>query len=186
MSEKLDKALSFATEAHKGQTRKMDKIPFILHPMEAAVIAGSLTTDEDIIVAAVLHDTVEDTEATIEDIRERFGETVAKYVAGDTENKRDDKPKSETWKIRKEESLEILKNTNDINIKILWLSDKLSNMRSLYRTYIKIGDKAFDYFNQKDKGEQAWYYRTIAAYLEELCDTAVYKEYVALINFIFS
>lgn len=186
MSEKLDKAIAFAIKAHSGQTRKMDKSPYILHPLEDAAIVNGITHDEDVIVAAVLHDTVEDTDTTIEEIKEMFGERVAYYVADETEDKRADRPPEETWKIRKEETLKILKEADDINVKILWLGDKVSNMRSLYRKYLEIGDKAFDFFNQKDKTQQAWYYEKIAEYTSELKDTPAHMEYVDLINKIFN
>ena len=185
MSEKLDKAISFAVDAHKGQKRKMEKTPYILHPMEVAAIVGSITDDEEIMMAALLHDVVEDTETTLSDIEEEFGPRVAKLVASETEDKRRHKPPIETWKTRKEESLEELKTTRDEGIKILWLADKLSNMRALYRGYRKNGDRIFETFNQKNKEEHAWYYRTIARYLEKYQDLVAYEEYIELINKVF-
>lgn len=86
----LDKAIVFATREHEGQYRKGTKIPYILHPLEAAAIVGTMTTDDELIAGAVLHDVVEDTETTVEDIRELFGERVAQLVASESENKRED------------------------------------------------------------------------------------------------
>lgn len=184
MEERFEKAIRFATEAHKGQKRKMDGAPFILHPFEVASIASGLTADEDILIAALLHDTVEDTPVRAEDITAEFGEKVSALVACETEDKRPGQPKSETWHIRKEESLnDLKKGTRDE--KILWLSDKLSNMRSLYRSYLSCGDAAFNVFNQKNKEEHAWYYRTVGDYTAELSDTAAHREYMELIRGIF-
>ena len=77
MENVLNRAIVFATEAHEGQYRKGTQIPYILHPMEAAAIVGTMTTDEEIIAGAVLHDVVEDTDTTIDDVQEMFGDRVA-------------------------------------------------------------------------------------------------------------
>ena len=83
--DKVTKAIEFPSEAHDGMVRKKDKTPYILHPLEAAVIVGSMTDDRDVISAAVLHDVVEDTEITIEEIEETdvpadLKETAEKYL----------------------------------------------------------------------------------------------------------
>ncbi len=181
----FDEALSFAAEAHKGMYRKEDKIPYILHPMEAAVIAGTMTEDTEIIAAALLHDTVEDTSVTLDEIKEKFGERVARLVECETENKREELPPGETWQIRKEESLAKLRNTDDLGVKIVWLSDKLSNMRSFYRKYEKCGDSLWQSFNQKDKNKQFWYYDTIAELLADLREYAAWREYEWLVKKVF-
>lgn len=182
----LDEAIIFAAKAHSGMYRKGDKTPYILHPMEAAVIAGTMTEDAEIIAAALLHDTVEDTAVTLEEIRGKFGSRVAEFVACETENKREDLPPDATWQIRKEESLEILRNTDDIGVKIMWLSDKLSNMRSFYRKYEKYGDALWQDFHQKDTDKQFWYYNTIADLLADLKEYEAWKEYRWLVNKVFS
>ncbi len=83
----FEKAVAFAFKAHEGQRRKDGSI-YVLHPLEVAVIVGSMTNDEEILAAAVLHDTVEDTSVTAQDILDNFGERVAELVAHETENKR--------------------------------------------------------------------------------------------------
>ena len=93
---KLDHAIKFATDAHAGQKRKMTNTPYILHPLEAAAIVASITTDEDVICAAVLHDTVEDTDVKAETIRSEFGDRVAELVSAETENKRSSTAHSRT------------------------------------------------------------------------------------------
>lgn len=184
MGELLTRAITFASKKHESQVRKIDKTPAILHSLEAASIVASIVNDEELIVCAVLHDTVEDTDTTIEEIREMFGERVASHVAAESENKRPHLPASATWKIRKEESLSVLKDS-DRDSKILWLADKLSNMRTLYRSYVLIGDEVFNFFNQKDKSQHAWYYHTILDYLSPLSETTAYQEYADLVQKIF-
>ncbi len=183
---KLDEAIKFAVDAHAGQLRKIRNTPYILHPLEAASIAGMLTKDEDIICAAVLHDVVEDTDRTLDEIRELFGERVAQLVGSETENKRRYLPPEATWRIRKEESLAHLRECNDIGIKTLWMADKLSNARSFYDAYELMGDAFWTQFNQKDKHEQAWYYREIYKILKpEFENTLAFKEYATLITVLF-
>ena len=182
----FDEALNFTVAAHSGMYRKGGKTPYILHPMEAAVIAGTMTDDTEIIAAALLHDTVEDTPVTLDEIKEKFGDRVAELVACETENKREGLPPDATWQIRKEESLEKLRNTDDLGVKIVWLSDKLSNMRSFYRKYEKRGDSLWQEFNQKDKNKQFWYYDTIASLLSELKDYAAWREYDWLVKKVFN
>lgn len=183
--ELLDKALHFAIEKHGGQLRKTEKVPYILHPVEVAAIVGTLTTDENTIAAAVLHDTVEDAGVTFEELDENFGRRVALLVMTDSEEKRPELPPAQTWRLRKEESLIMLANTKDIAVKMMWLGDKLSNMRSFYRLKRKYGDDLWQHFNQKDISQQAWYYRTIADNLKELSGTEAYEEYVSLTEKVF-
>lgn len=181
----FEKALLFATEKHGGQLRKMANTPYILHPVEVAAIVGTMTDDREILAAAVLHDTVEDTDTTLDEIRENFGKRVALLVMTETENKRPDRPEAETWEIRKEETLIMLEHTKDIGVKMMWLGDKLSNIRSFAREYRKRGDEIWLALNQKDPKRQAWYYLKIAKSLAELHEYDAYREYVSLVNFVF-
>ena len=181
---RFDQAIIFAVKAHSGATRKGSSMPYILHPMEAAAIAATLTDDEEVLMAAVLHDTIEDTETTAEDIRREFGERVLSLVLSDTENKREDRPAAETWEVRKQETLDALKAASREEL-ILVLADKLSNMRSLFRGYLERGDGIFDIFHVKDKSKQAWYSRGIAARLAPLKETAAYLEYAELLDRVF-
>lgn len=182
----FDEAIRFATNAHSGMYRKDSKTPYMLHPMEAAAIAGSMTNDINVLAAALLHDTVEDTAVTLEDIKDHFGSRIAELVKSETEDKREELPPDMTWQIRKEESIEELRNTDDIGVKILWLSDKLSNMRSFYRIHNERGDELWQDFNQTDPAKQFWYYNTIAELLSDLKGFEAWQEYRWLINKVFN
>ena len=183
--DKVTKAIEFAAAAHDGMTRKKDKTPYILHPLEAAVIVGSITDDQDIISAAVLHDVVEDTQITIEEIEKNFGSRIRALVESETEDKRADLPPENTWRIRKEESLEELENCDDIAVQILWLGDKLSNMRSFYRIWKTEGDSMWQSFNQKDPVQQKWYYTRIAELTSSLKKFSAWLEYNELVKIVF-
>ena len=182
----FDEAIKLAVSAHSGQTRKTDTVPYILHPMEAAVIAGSVTDDLDVLAAAVLHDAVEDTSISVDEIASKLGDRVAQLVAEESEDKRDGRPPEETWKLRKEETLAELAKTTDRDVKILWLADKLSNLRSIQRALAKEGQAAWQRFHQHDPEEQGWYYRSVAELLKgELQGTQAWQEYEALVKAVF-
>ena len=181
----FEQALCYAIEKHSGQRRKLSNIPYILHPMEVAAIVGTMTDDSATLAAAVLHDTVEDTDATLEELEEKFGRRVALIVMTETEEKRENLPPSETWKLRKLETLAMLENTKDPSVKMLWLGDKLSNIRSFYRQIQKDGDAVWQKLNQKDPAQQEWYYRSIAACLSDLKEYDAYGEYISLVDKVF-
>ena len=183
--ELVSEAIAFAVKAHDGMRRKKSNAPYILHPMEAAVIVGTMTDDQNLIAAAALHDVVEDADISIEEIEEKFGKRVRELVESETENKRADIPASETWRIRKEESLEVLKNADDIAVLMVWLGDKLANMRSLYRDFKVEGNAMWQRFNQKDVYEQAWYYRSIAELTKPLAEYSAWIEYKTLTELVF-
>ena len=183
--ELVSEAIAFAVTAHDGMRRKKSDAPYILHPMEAAVIVGTMTEDPNLIAAAVLHDVVEDAGISLEEIRERFGERVRELVASETEDKRADLPPEATWRVRKEESLAVLKNTDDLGVRMVWLGDKLANMRAIYRDFKKEGLGMWQKFNQKDPREQAWYYRSIVELTKALADTSAWLEYKTLTELVF-
>ena len=183
--ELVSEAIAFAVKAHDGMRRKKSEAPYILHPMEAAVIVGTMTDDQNLIAAAALHDVLEDAGITIQEIEEKFGKRVRDLVQSETEDKREDLPPEVTWRIRKEESLAVLKNTDDIAVLMVWLGDKLANMRSIYREWKEKGDAMWQRFNQKDPRQQAWYYRSIAQLTDRLADTSAWMEYKTLTELVF-
>ena len=182
----ISKAIEFAVKAHDGMRRKNGESPYILHPLEAAVIVGTMTNDQEVIASAVLHDVVEDTDISIEEIEKNFGKRIKKLVECETENKRAELPPATTWRIRKEESLEDLKNAKDIAVLMVWLGDKLANMRSIYREWKVVGDKIWQKFNQKDKSEQAWYYTSIVNLTSKLSNYSAWIEYKTLTELVFN
>ncbi len=186
MTELATKAIIFAAEAHDGMRRKQSDCPYILHPMEAAVIVGTMTGNQEVIAAAVLHDVVEDAGVTMRKVEELFGKRVAELVASETEDKMYPLPAESTWRARKSESLRILAETRDREIKILYLGDKLANLRSIYHVWTEKGDAVWQDFNQKDPAKQAWYYRGIAESTSELSGTSAWQELDSLIRTIFA
>ncbi len=128
---KIEEAIIYATVMHQGKVRKLGSIPYILHPLEVAQILSTMTDDQDIITAGILHDIVEDTDGTLKEIEKRFGERVALLVSSESENDYPGESRSESWRRRKEEALKVLQDTDDQGIRMLWLADKLSNISKL-------------------------------------------------------
>ena len=181
----VSEAIVFSTEAHDGMRRRKSDAPYILHPLEVGVIVGTMTDDQEVIAAGILHDVVEDAGITIDQIGEKFGERVMTLVASETENKREDLPPEQTWRIRKEETLAVLRSTDDVAVMIMWLGDKLSNIRAIYRDFVVEGKAVWDKFHQTDVNAQAWYYRSVLKYTERLSDTLAWNEYKALVECLF-
>lgn len=185
MMNKIEEAIIYATIMHQGKVRKLGNMPFILHPLEVAQIIATMTNDQDIITAGILHDVVEDTDGTLTEIEKRFGKRVASLVNSESEKAYPGESKDATWKRRKEDSLKVLKDTDDQGVRMLWLADKLANIRSLAGNYSENGDKLWESFHQRDPEMHRWYYRTIAEQLElTLNKTGAFKELIKHINFI--
>ena len=181
----LDRAISLAVRAHAGTRRGVDDLPYILHPMEAAVIAATMTNDPEILAAAVLHDTVEDAGVTLREIEDVCGRRVANLVASETETRLPDMDAAQSWQARKSESLSRLAVAEDPGTKIMWLSDKLANVRGYYRYRQRHGEDVWSLFHQTDKKKHEWYYRSILDLLADLRDTDAYREYERLVNTLF-
>ena len=178
----IEKAVCFAAAAHAGARRKGKNRPYILHPLEAMTIVGSLTDDEEVLAAAVLHDTVEDTPVTLAEIGREFGSRVAELVGAESENKRPGQSAAGTWKLRKQETIEHLK-TAGRDVRLICLGDKLANLRELARDYAALGDRLWERFNQKDKAMHGWYYRSLFEILvSEFGDVPALAEYRELLK----
>ena len=176
----LDRAITFAVKAHQGMERKGKGFPYIVHPMEAVCIVATMTNDQELLAAAALHDVIEDTDTTYDDLKKEFGERVAMLVEAESDDKTGGS-KAETWHQRKQDTLDRLRNA-DLDIKIVALGDKLSNMRAIAHDYAVLGDELWNRFTVKDPAEHAWRYHALAEALNDLSDTDAYKEFHTLVN----
>ena len=185
MMNKIEEAIIYATVMHQGKVRKLGDTPFILHPLEVAQIVSTMTDDQDVITAGILHDIVENTDGTLREIEERFGSRVAFLVSSVSENDYPGESRGATWKRRKEESLKILIDTNDQGVRMLWLADALSNIRTLTGNYSEEGERLWERFQERDPEMHHWYFQTIAEQVElTLNKTGAFKEFIKHINFI--
>lgn len=183
----LDRAIEFAAVKHAGQPRKGTRLPYFTHVMEAMEIVCRMTEDEEVRAAAVLHDTLEDTQTTKEELVRNFGQRVADLVAAESENKREDKPAGETWLTRKLETIEHMR-TAPTEIRMIALGDKLSNVRAMTRDYRIVGEQLWQRFNEKNPLYHGMYYGELAnAFCEDetIRKTDAYREYVELCGDLF-
>ena len=183
-TELLDRAIVFAVEAHAGTERRGKGFPYIVHPMEAVEIVATMTSDQELLAAAALHDTVEDTDVTVEQIRETFGERIAKLVAAESDTVVNGISEEESWHARKQAAIDRLAHAS-CDVKMVALGDKLSNMRAIARDYAMQGDRLWSLFHTNDPKEHEWHYRGLAESLSELHDTFAYKEFEQLIDKVF-
>ena len=152
------RAFLFAAEKHKGQTRKASTIPYIAHLMGVASLVLEAGGDEDLTIAALLHDVVEDCGGApvLKEVRRRFGQRVAKVVDGCTDADMYPKP---PWRERKEKYLRHLK-TADADTRLVSAADKLNNVRSILSDYRAVGESVWSRFKGGREGT-LWYYRTL-------------------------
>lgn len=180
----VSRAAVFAANAHDGMMRKGTNIPYIVHPMEVAAIAASLTDDPEVIAASLLHDVMEDCSVTREELSRQFGQRVAELVAYESQMQSGDP--CETWEARKRQTVERIAR-GERDMQIIALGDKLSNMRAIARDYARDGEALFFRFHQHDKRRHAWYYRSCAALLQErFGDTEVWHELHEWIEYVFA
>ena len=152
MSKKIDLACEVAAKAHEGHPRKGKDVPYIAHPMAVAILLSRAGVSEDVIVAALLHDTVEDTGMTLNEIEKLFGLEVAGIVAGCSEP-----DKSRPWEERKEHTHEDLKTAAE-GVWLVSCADKLQNVRNMALDYSEQGDTLWGRF-RRGKEKQVWYYQ---------------------------
>ena len=183
-TELLDRAIVFAVQAHHNTERRGKGFPYIVHPMEAVEIVASITPDQELLAAAALHDTIEDTDVTVEDIRRAFGDRVAELVHAESDQFTEGVSEEDSWHERKQAAIDRLAHASH-DAKIVAMGDKLSNMRAIWRDYQVQGDALWNIFHTKDKADHEWHYRGLAKSLSELSDTFAYQEFVHLIDVVF-
>ena len=180
----VDKAIVFATNAHHGTERRCKGFPYIVHPLEAMAIVATMTPDPELLAAAVLHDTVEDTDVTLEQISREFGERIAWLVSSETDVKTGTNGEKLPWKERKQRDMDALRNAPR-EVKMVAMGDKLSNMRAIARDYKTNGDAIWQIFREKDKATHAWRFHGLCDAFSEIADTFAYREFAWLVELVF-
>ncbi len=181
----FDKAAQFAINAHHGTERRGKGSPYVIHVMEAAEIVSTITNDQELLAAAMLHDVVEDCGVSVDEIKAEFGERIAELVAGESDLVVPGLSEEESWVMRKQHAIDRLaKQSRDG--KIVAIGDKLSNMRAIARDFDEQGDELWKIFHAPKPELHEWHYRGLAGALSELEGTAAYKELCELIDKTFS
>jgi len=173
----IDKAIIFAAEKHAGQPRKGTDIPYIVHPIDVMKILIENNCSEKVIIAGILHDTIEDAKVPPDEIREKFSQDILELVQSESEDK------TKTWEERKQATIDHLK-TASLETKLVCCADKLSNIRSMASDKALVGDKLWERFNAS-KDRIQWYYKGISSAMTELEKYPMYKELNTLINEVF-
>jgi (p)ppGpp synthase/HD superfamily hydrolase len=176
--QKLDYAILFATKAHDGQRRKTDNVDMIFHPFTVGMLLQKSGMSEETVIAGILHDVVEDTKYTIEDIEKIFGTNVKNIVEEVTENKKLE------WKERKKEAIKKIKNAS-FEGKMVECADKINNLESLYDLLEEKGEDVWKSFN-KPYQEQRWYYTEMyKAVIQNVEYNNFFKRYETILYKIF-
>ena len=173
----VHQALEFAAKAHREQLRKGTDIPYIVHPMEAALILSQAGASECLIAAAILHDTLEDTDTKEFELEAAFGSEVTHLVKSMT------KDEDLSWEENRQHSIDRL-STATKDEKMLMLADKLANLRSIAADYELLHDELWVRFN-RGYADQKWYYTGISKALNSLTDLSAYQEYCMLVQYVF-
>ncbi|SKC38446.1 HD domain-containing protein [Maledivibacter halophilus] len=177
----ISKAIEVAAKAHEGQYRKLNRIPYIVHPFEVALILQKNNASEEVIAAGILHDTLEDTKLKEKDIEKMFGHDILKLVLGASEEL--EGRKNTPWYDRKLHTIEHLKNAI-MEVKMVACADKLSNIRSMIKGYDDMGDKLWNKFNAPYE-MQKWYYNGLTESLKELEKFEMYKQFREAVKYLF-
>lgn len=158
LSPRFDRALLFASRMHAGQLRKGTGDPYIAHLLGVTSLVFEAGGDEDLAIAALLHDVVEDCGGLpmLREVRRRFGKRVAHIVAGCTDSYSDPKP---PWRERKEQYMKHLR-TADADTRLVSAADKLHNARTILTDYREHGESIWGRFQGKREGT-LWYYRSL-------------------------
>jgi len=152
------RAFLFAAAMHAGQARKASTIPYIAHLMGVASLVLEAGGDEDLAIAALLHDVVEDCGGAVmlKEVRRQFGRRVAKVVEGCSDSDTASKP---PWQERKENYIHHLK-AADSDTRLVSAADKLNNVRSILADYQEVGESVWSRFKGGRDGT-LWYYRAL-------------------------
>jgi|APHig6443717817_1056837.scaffolds.fasta_scaffold00340_8 (p)ppGpp synthase/HD superfamily hydrolase len=158
MNRLIQKAITYAADAHSSQIRKTSGKPYVSHPFEVGMILTYMGCPTNTICAGLLHDTIEDTNTTREDLLELFNEEIAEFVASDSENKK------LSWEERKQQTIDSI---DVISEEVLWiiLADKLSNLRSLDQDLQLLKEEIWNVF-RRGREQQKWYHESILAKLK--------------------
>ena len=184
-TELLDRAIIYAVNAHAGTERRGKGFPYVVHAMEAMAIVATMTSNQELLAAAALHDVLEDTDITAGELEKEFGPRITAIVVAESDTMEDGVPEHLTWHSRKQAAIDRLK-AAPLEAKMVALGDKLSNMRAIARDYTTIGDRIWNLFHVKDPAEHKWHYLGLADSLRDLSDTFAFKEFESLINQVFN
>ncbi len=164
---RFSEVLQYAADKHAKQVRKGADIPYIVHPVAVAETLARYGAAEELVYAGLLHDVLEDTDTTREELAERYGTRVAQLVAAVSETKRDSSGKERFWDIRKAEQLAHLRHA-DMDVVQLKAADMLHNIISIRRDMRLVGENVWDRFKAVKEKQLVNYAQLAAALCQSL------------------
>lgn len=170
----IEKAMALALRAHEGQMRKDAPTPYIVHPVHVAILLARHGFSDDVIAAGLVHDVVEDTSVSANELRETLGDVVADLVAPVTHD--DSLP----WLEKKKAYIEAVRGASD-DVKAISVADKIANAESLLTAYAREGSSVWRYFNAV-KEKKIWFEEAMLAMLQESWQCPMVEEYARLIT----
>ncbi len=186
LTPRIEKAIVRATTLHQSQKRKISEVPYIVHPYSVAFLLAHYVDDEDVIIAGLLHDTLEDIpEYTEEMLREEFGERACAIVKEVTEDfteaeKADHSIRGENWRARKEHYLENLSNDSQEALMVA-TADKIHNLRSLVDGYTLYQKDVWQKFGRKPE-DMTWFYTEVSKIINDRLKHPLVEEMNRLIT----
>jgi len=162
------RAIKFVADAHQGHYRKGTNIPYISHLMNVMKILCEIGCDKETIAAGILHDVLEDTSVTNEQVERIFGKRVATIVLGASEPDHDRNGMNEktSWSLRKQHTVEFITREATLEQLLVSCADKLDNITAIKQDYVLNGEKLWERFNAP-KSDQQWYYTALAAAIDQ-------------------
>ena len=173
-TKRIEDAIAFALTAHDGQTRKGEETPYIVHPVVVALILAKHDFSDDVIIGGILHDVIEDTSVSKEDVASKFGEEVAELVTSVTHNG------AHSWKEKKEKDIASVRTASQ-DAKAIATADKIANAQSLLNSHAVHGSAVWNRFNAS-REDKLWFEHTMLDMLEDSWGHPLVGEYRALVE----
>jgi len=170
---RLETAISFAMHAHHGQTRKGEDTPYVVHPLSVSLLLAQYGFDEDVVIGGILHDVIEDTDASLDDIAELFGDSVASLVASVSHNE------TLPWIDKKKYYIELVRVGGE-GAKAISTADKIANAESLLQSYAMVGPALWERFNA-GRDKKLWFEHAMLTMLQETWNHPLVDEYATYV-----
>ena len=178
LTKRITHAIHRAAELHAGQVRKDGVTPILVHPLLVAEIVSDYTDNEDVVITAILHDTVEDTSYTLAEAKQEFGEKIGGYLAELSEKSMHNGIASASWEERKHARLKQLESASP-EAMLVFAADKIHNLRTLIDDYAVAGEKLWERFHAP-KDRQLWYAHELLQILERRLQSKIVDDLAAV------
>lgn len=182
MNNKINDAIKIAMEAHENKKRIAEDVPYLIHPIEVGIILAKNNQDDDVIVAGIIHDAVEEEYVKLDEVENRFGHKVKRIV--EKVYYADKHGDGKDYREKKLFTIDYLREQASPGFKFVSCADKLSNVRIMLKRKEEIGDKVWESYDESYE-DMAWYHQNLVVSLNKLHRYELYKEYVEIVENLF-